>query len=193
MPEQMRRGITGPKITIYFLALLALAFFDQITKWHVFENMLRIDGENLCFLDWLRASTTMEETLASFAQFRIIEVTSFFDLVAVWNSGVSFGLLQNAGDLMPVLLMVFALIMSVVMIVWGLRSPNRWEQIGTLLIATGALSNAFDRFRFKAVADFLYFNYNGYYWPAFNAADSYIALGAGLLVVYILFMDEDKE
>lgn len=193
MPEQMRRRLTAQKVFIYFLVLLGLVFFDQFTKWYVLEQMLRIEGQALDFFAWLGARWSVEETLASFAHFKMIEVTSFFDLVAVWNSGVSFGLLQDAGTAMPVILTGFALLMSVVMIIWGLRSPDKWEQLGTLLIAAGALSNAFDRFRFKAVADFLYFNYNGYYWPAFNAADSYIALGAGLLVVYILFMDANKD
>ena len=39
-----------------------------------------------------------------------------------------------------------------------------------------------DRIRFGAVVDFIQWHVAGYYWPAFNVADSAITLGAILLV-----------
>jgi|AntRauTorcE11897_2_1112592.scaffolds.fasta_scaffold00994_13 signal peptidase II len=193
MTDKPKSGITILKVSLYSLALCILVFFDQVTKWFVFEKMLRIKEASPDFITWLQTQTSMEETLSSLANFQMIEVTPFLHLVAIWNSGVSFGLLNNNSMIMSLILTGFALLMSLVMIVWGMRSPKRIEQMATLLIAAGALSNAFDRFRFKAVADFVYFNYNGYYWPAFNAADAYITLGAGILIVYILFTDAYKE
>ena len=46
----------------------------------------------------------------------------------------------------------------------------------------GALGNVIDRVRFGAVVDFVQWHVAGFYWPAFNVADSAITLGAILLV-----------
>ena len=50
------------------------------------------------------------------------------------------------------------------------------------LVLGGALGNVIDRLRFGAVVDFVQWHVAGYYWPAFNLADSAITLGAALLV-----------
>ena len=49
------------------------------------------------------------------------------------------------------------------------------------LVLGGALGNVFDRMRFGAVVDFIQWHAAGYYWPAFNVADSAITVGAILL------------
>jgi len=46
----------------------------------------------------------------------------------------------------------------------------------------GALGNVIDRVRFGAVVDFIQWHAAGFYWPAFNVADSAITVGAILLV-----------
>ncbi|HJY84026.1 MAG TPA: signal peptidase II, partial [Candidatus Binatia bacterium] len=46
----------------------------------------------------------------------------------------------------------------------------------------GAIGNFVDRILHGEVTDFLLFHWRGYYWPAFNVADSCITLGViGLL------------
>ncbi len=50
------------------------------------------------------------------------------------------------------------------------------------LVMGGALGNVIDRVRFGAVVDFVQWHAAGYYWPAFNVADSAICLGAALLI-----------
>ena len=50
------------------------------------------------------------------------------------------------------------------------------------LIMGGALGNVIDRIRFGAVVDFIQLHAAGFYWPAFNVADSAITVGAVLLV-----------
>ena len=46
---------------------------------------------------------------------------------------------------------------------------------------------SWDRLLSGRVVDFLLFYVGQYQWPAFNVADSAIVVGAGLLVVEILF------
>ncbi len=170
----------------YSSFVLALIVIDQISKWYVFEGVLRVRGGAKNFLDWLTSGQSIEDTIASLQQFQVIEVTSFFNLVAVWNTGVSFGLLQDAPDFMPTALTSFAVIVSIVIFVWGMRARYALERYAALLISAGALGNALDRFRFKAVADFIDIHAFGYHWPAFNVADASIVLGAALLIVYII-------
>jgi signal peptidase II len=59
--------------------------------------------------------------------------------------------------------------------------------IGLSLILGGAMGNLWDRLISGRVVDFLLFYIGDHQWPAFNVADSAIVVGAGLLVIEILF------
>ncbi|MGI9488896.1 MAG: signal peptidase II [Geminicoccaceae bacterium] len=112
-----------------------------------------------------------------------INVTSFFDLVLVWNRGVSFGMFNNAGAYGPWILSGLA-IAVVIGLLWWLRQAETWLAVLALgLVIGGAIGNVIDRFRFGAVVDFLYFHVGDFHWPAFNVADTAICIGAGLLLL----------
>ena len=49
---------------------------------------------------------------------------------------------------------------------------------GLALVAGGALGNVWDRLVHGYVIDFLQFHWQGWYFPAFNVADSAITVGA---------------
>jgi signal peptidase II len=51
----------------------------------------------------------------------------------------------------------------------------------------GALGNLWDRITSGRVVDFLLVYVKVYQWPVFNLADSAIVVGAGLLVLEIIF------
>jgi len=112
-----------------------------------------------------------------------VPVTSFFNLVLVWNRGVSFGMLDSAGAGVPWLLSGLALAVVVGLLYWLARAEHRLTAIGLGLVIGGALGNVIDRIRFGAVVDFLDFHAFGWHWPAFNVADASIVVGAGLLLV----------
>ncbi len=111
-----------------------------------------------------------------------IEVLPFFNLVMVWNRGVSFGLLGGAA-LPPWLLAGFAGLVAVGLAVWLARVDGRWLVVGIGLIIGGAVGNIVDRLRHGAVADFLDFHIGVYHWPAFNVADAAISVGLVALVI----------
>jgi signal peptidase II len=111
-----------------------------------------------------------------------IEVTPFFNLVMVWNRGVSFGMFDSGGALAPWLLSGLALAVVVALLMW-LRRADQWlTAIGLGMVIGGALGNVVDRIRLGAVVDFLDFHVAGYHWPAFNLADSAICVGAVFMV-----------
>ncbi|HLW74127.1 MAG TPA: signal peptidase II, partial [Gammaproteobacteria bacterium] len=51
------------------------------------------------------------------------------------------------------------------------------------LVAGGAMGNVWDRLAIGYVVDFLQFHWQGWYFPAFNVADSCITVGAALLIL----------
>jgi signal peptidase II len=114
-------------------------------------------------------------------------VSGFFNLVHVRNTGVSFGMFQSDSMLGPWLLSGFAVVVSVALCAWLARAESRLVATALGLIIGGALGNVVDRLRFGAVFDFLDFHAFGWHWPAFNLADSAIAVGvAGLLLISLL-------
>lgn len=116
-----------------------------------------------------------------------VAVTSFFNLVLVWNRGVSFGILSNAGDHGPWLLTGLTLVIVAALAVWLRRERRLLSRVALWMVIAGALGNLIDRLRFGAVVDFLDFHVAGYHWPAFNVADSAISIGAVLLLADSLF------
>ncbi len=112
-----------------------------------------------------------------------ITVTSFFNMILVWNRGVSFGMFNDAGSAGPWILTGLAIAVVLGLLYW-LRQAEGWCTVAGLgLVIGGALGNVIDRIRFGAVVDFLDFHIAGYHWPTFNVADSAICVGAGLLLI----------
>jgi signal peptidase II len=116
---------------------------------------------------------------------RVIEVTGFFNLVLVWNPGISFGLFGGGASVwQPWLLSAFATVVAGGLLVWLYTGAlPRLPSVGIGLIVGGAIGNVIDRMRFGAVVDFVDLHASGWHWPAFNVADSAIVIGVGLLLI----------
>lgn len=110
-----------------------------------------------------------------------IDVLPFFRLVMVWNQGVSFGMFADAGDMRRWVLIGVSLTIVCVLLAWLWRAEKPLIAWAIGLIIGGAVGNVVDRGRWGAVADFFYFHYEQFYWPAFNIADSTIFIGVVLL------------
>jgi signal peptidase II len=116
-----------------------------------------------------------------------VAVTSFLDLVLVWNQGVSYGLLHQDSETGRLALIGFSLAMVVALTLWMVHAASRLSAFSLGLIIGGALGNAADRLVHGAVADFFSFHYAGYHWYIFNVADVAIAAGViGLLMDWAL-------
>jgi len=114
---------------------------------------------------------------------RSIVVTPYFNLVLVWNRGVSFGMLDGIGAITPWLLSGLALGVVIGLLFWLKQSAHPLIAVGLGMVIGGAFGNVVDRMRYGAVVDFLDFHVAGYHWPAFNIADAGICVGAGLILV----------
>ena len=109
-------------------------------------------------------------------------VTPFFDLVMVWNKGISYGLFQQHSALGRYVLLGITGLAVVALVIWLLRAQARILALGLGLIIGGALGNAVDRWVYGAVADFFSLHAFGFYWYVFNLADMAIVAGVALLL-----------
>lgn len=113
---------------------------------------------------------------------QVITLTPFFNLVLTHNPGAAFSFLSDAGGWQRWLFSGIAVAASI-LIVYLLRKHylERLFSVALALILGGALGNLWDRLTLGAVVDFVQLHYGGYYWPAFNLADSAITVGAALI------------
>lgn len=120
--------------------------------------------------------------LASLRPGDTLYVAPFFNWVLTFNSGAAFSFLADAGGWQRWLFTALALaVAGWIIVVLPRYSGEFWPSLALTLILGGAVGNVIDRFRFGAVIDFIQWHVAGFYWPAFNIADSAITVGALLL------------
>ena len=143
------------KKSAIFLALFTL-FADQLTKALIVNNFI--------------------ESIS------IIKITSFFNLVLVYNKGISFGLF-NQVDYSNYIFSILSLIIICFLLKWAKDSVILAESLALGLIIGGAIGNVSDRIFRPGVVDFIQLHWQNYYWPNFNVADSAICLGVFVLMI----------
>ncbi len=118
-----------------------------------------------------------------------------FDLTLLHNTGAAFSFLAQAGGWQRWFFALIAVVVSSVLLLWMVRTPREkcWLGAGLALVLGGALGNLYDRVVQGYVIDFISLHYNGYYFPAFNLADSAITIGAGMLIIDMLWFSENKK
>ncbi|MFL6692589.1 MAG: signal peptidase II [Ramlibacter sp.] len=111
-------------------------------------------------------------------------VTSFFNVVRAHNTGAAFSFLAAASGWQRWLFTGIA-VAAVGFILYLLRTHagQRLFSFALACILGGAIGNLVDRLMHGYVVDFLQFHWNGWYFPAFNVADSAITIGAICLVI----------
>jgi signal peptidase II len=116
---------------------------------------------------------------------RPVEVLSWFNLTLQHNTGAAFSFLSDAGGWQRWFFTIVALVISTALVVWLYVMPRgQWLLALSLgLILGGAIGNLWDRLALGYVVDFISVHYGGWYFPAFNLADSAITAGAGCMLL----------
>lgn len=135
-----------------------------------------------------RLTKRIIETRVTFSDtFKVIP--GLFDIVRSENRGVAFGLFNDSTSEWRTVLLIVASLAAVALVGSLLWRPERLDRLslfGFALILGGAAGNVFDRIVWGHVTDFLLFYIGQYQWPTFNAADSAIVIGSGLLLLDFL-------
>jgi signal peptidase II len=123
----------------------------------------------------------------------LVRVLPGFDLVLTWNTGISYGLFPQSGDLGRWLLVGIKLGAAILLTIWLTRTRDRLTALALGLIIGGALGNAIDRIAYGAVADFILLYVATttwrFDWYVFNLADAAIVAGVIGLLYESLFQD----
>src|SRR5688572_14114026 len=98
---------------------------DQASKWLLQDTLLR--------------------------QGTIEVIPGFFNLVMVWNRGISFGMLGGAGAIPPWILSAVAVAICIALFFWLRAARSRWTAWAIGLVIGGAIGNVVDRARWGAV------------------------------------------
>ena len=123
-------------------------------------------------------------------------IPGFFNLVHVLNKGAAWGFLDDESIDWQRPMFIAVSVMAVVIIGWMMRTiddRDKWMITGLGMIVGGAVGNAIDRAWLGYVIDFLDFYVNSYHWPAFNVADSALTVGAGCIIISMLFNRKTKS
>ncbi|MGD0189726.1 MAG: signal peptidase II [Rhizomicrobium sp.] len=111
-----------------------------------------------------------------------IQILPFFNLVMLWNPGISYGLFPARSTAGTALIAVFEMAAAVGLGWWMWRADRKILSAGLGLVIGGALGNLIDRLVYTRVADFFHFYVRGFDWYVFNIADCAIALGVAALL-----------
>jgi len=154
--------MTKKKLIYYSISILSLIAIDQASKSFLIAYL---------------------QTQDSFT----LEILPILDFVHAWNYGISFGLLNEYSQYSNAGLLIVNSAIIIYLTYIMLSTETCLAQFGLSIIIAGALGNLVDRIFRGAVFDFIYFNYQDWSFPAFNLADSFITIGACLLIYDYMF------
>jgi signal peptidase II len=147
----------SPSLLLWLGIAFVILLADQLTKLLIVDSFALGDSQN---------------------------VTTFFNLVRVHNSGAAFSMLSTASGWQRWFFTAIG-VAATFFILWLLRSHPTQKLLcfALALVLSGAVGNVIDRVLYSHVIDFLDFHYAGWHFPAFNVADSAISVGAALLIL----------
>ncbi len=148
---------------IWFLIIIGSVILDQLTKWLAVEFLLPIDT------------------------FPIIK--DALHLTYHENTGAAFGILKDNRWVF----LVISTVAIVALLGYLIKFPpkNKWLGVGLSFIVGGGIGNMIDRVLLGYVVDFIDFRLINF--AIFNVADSFVCVGAVLMMIYIIFFYDDKK
>ena len=141
----------------YYLLFLVLVMLDQFTK-QIF--------------------------ISSFEVGQSIIINPYISWTYLQNTGAAFSILADGGGVQKAFLLSVSVLVSVIIFLWIHKTSEdqRQKLFGQFLLLSGAVGNLIDRAQYGYVVDFIDMHINGFYWPIFNLADSFIFIGVMLLL-----------
>ena len=146
----------------FFLLFLALLSIDLSLKWYL--NNSNIESITL--------------------------VPYFLDYFLTKNTGIALSLFSSSGNLTQILLLVLIFLALIFLTHTFLKTKDKFQKLGLLLVLAGGFGNFIERLFYGAVTDYLHLRIGTTSLFVFNFADFLITLGAVLII--FIWMKEEK-
>ena len=164
-----------------FLKQLPLVLPDSkahLVFWSLLAGGLTLDlWTKKAVFDWLKPHEVLPV------------VSGFLQFVPALNDGAAFGWFAGKAYFLTAVSAVAIAAILGVFLLGGSR--QRLVHVALGLFAAGVCGNLYDRiFNDGSVRDFIDVYYRSYHWHTFNAADSLLCIGVGLLVVSTSFTEK---
>lgn len=122
----------------------------------------------------------------------LVIVKDLLSFVYVENRGAAFGILQNKKWFFVIVTIISVLILLYIFLS-SYRKMSTWLIVALAFILGGTIGNFIDRMRLDYVVDFISVRImNRYDFAVFNLADTFIVVGAIMLMLYIMISDNKK-
>lgn len=141
---------------IWFILMALIVFVDQLTKYLTVFYLKPVDTVPL--------------------------IQDVLHLTYVENRGAAFGMLsENRWVFMTV--SIVAILLLVVYLIWK-KPKDKWVCLSLSFIIGGGIGNMIDRVALGYVVDMIDFRL--IHFAVFNVADSFVCVGAGILMVWLI-------
>ncbi len=159
-------------------------YYKRSAKDYILYSIIILGG---IFIDWLTKFLSVKLLMPLGKSVPIIN--GVLQLTYVENKGAAFGMLKEHR-------WVFILVSTVAIIAISLflylgHAPSRLSAASLSLIVSGGIGNMIDRIFLGYVVDFIDFCLIDF--AVFNGADSFVCVGAGLLILSIILMPSEKK
>ena len=150
---------------LWIILLILIIFVDQLSKWLV---VALLQGKPSYYL------------IDGVLRFTYVE-----------NDGAAFGMLDDHRWVFLVLSSV--MIIALIYYICKYKPKSKWVMTSLILIVGGGIGNMIDRVALGYVVDFIDFRLINF--AIFNGADSFVCVGAGLLILSLVLevIREGKE
>lgn len=148
---------------LFILLLIGTVVLDQLTKYWVLQSLVPIGTYKL----W-----------PDVLHFTYVE-----------NRGAAFGMLADHRWVFMVISTLAILALVVYMCI--ARPKSRFEVVSLAFIAGGGIGNMIDRIFRGFVVDFIDVTCINFY--VFNVADSFVCVGCGMMLLYLLLSEIDEK
>jgi signal peptidase II len=123
-------------------------------------------------------------------------IHNFVYLVHSRNPGIAFGVFADSSSPWMRIALIGGSVLVIGALAWLFvagHSGGSSTAAGLALLLGGATGNVTDRIIHGAVTDFFEVWFGSYHYPAFNVADSAIAIGAALIILDAFFGAKHKS
>lgn len=143
----------------FFAIIVGIIFLDQLTKW-LAVIFLKANGP-------------------------AIIIKNVFRFTYLENRGAAFGMLSEHRWVFLIISTVAIIAIIIYMVKW--RPESKLQRVAIAFMAGGGIGNMIDRIALGYVIDFIDFYAFPKVWSyIFNVADSFVCIGAGLLILYLV-------